>query len=117
MQEPHLPKKKVGLHVDVTQSHPLHWMCFSQYQASSVTEAAISCTECSQVAGLHAVGRNVSNAASHHVAVHCSYVQLYACEGVWGEEEYIVYMCGSPRIEIKYYSIVYFEHITKFDTL
>ena len=23
-----------------------------------------------------------------------------------------IYICGSPRIEIKYYSIVYFEHIT-----
>ena len=26
-------------------------------------------------------------------------------------------MCGSPGIEIKYYSVVYFERIAKFDTL
>ena len=90
-----------------TKPHQLHWG----------DRTAVSSTKCSQVAGLHAVGRDVSKAASLHVAIHCSCVQLYACGGVWGEEEYIVYMCGSPRIEIEYYSVAYFERSTEFDAL
>ena len=52
----HISLIKTGL--DVTQSHPLRRMRFGQYQASSAAlgkremETTISCTKCSQVAGL-----------------------------------------------------------------
>ena len=90
-----------------TKPHQLHWG----------DRTAVSSSKCSQVAGLHAVGRDVSKAASLCVAVHCSCVQLYACGVCLEEEEYIVYVCGSPRIEIEYYSVAYFERSTEFDAL
>ena len=71
INEPNLPYE-TGL--DVTQSHPLCRTRFGQCQASSAAlgwpGTAISCTECSQVAGL--IGRNFSKAPSLCAAVFCS---------------------------------------------